>query len=726
MHNYKTKLLIFLIFTSSFLYSQSINETKIDSLKTLLTSASEEDQAKIYTDISNLYTRIDANKSLEYAKTAITLSKKIESDEKLGYSFIAASIAYRYLNNVDSSMAWIDKAIELFEKTNNQVGIAKASSTKGVVLYNEGNFTKAIKEYEKTLKIAEAINDSSILSKAVQNMANSYWYLGNYDLSLENYLRSLKINEKLDDKNDLAASLNNLALFYDLRGNVKEGLKYYERALEIKLELGNKASSALTLMNISQAYLTLKDYEKSEEAILKSIQLIKESGNTGYFAGAYSVLSNLNQDKGNIAEAIKNMKLAIEYSRKGKSNWRLGSSLFSLGKLYQGNKNYELAEKSFNESLTLARESDALGLMKNNYKSLSEIYLQRRGYKKASVFLQDYIEVNDSLFNQNKEETIQEMQTKYETEKKEQEIELLNKEKALADVSLENEKLLRNSFIGGTFTFLVIAIGLFNRYRFKSKTNNQLSSLNSQLSELNDQLEDELTQAASYIQSLLPPKISDKIRTDWIFVPSSQLGGDSFGYYWLNDHQFSFYLIDVSGHGVGAALLSTAILNSLRSRTLTGADFTDPSSVLNSLNKSFDMEEHEGKYFAIWYGVIDIITNELTCASAMHPPAICIGKKGITSLGKKDIMIGAFPDYDYENVYYKLNGGDRLFLFSDGCFEIENDDEQVIDFEKFTSILEKNAELDQPLNIIFDELSKMNSNNSFNDDYSMLELELLN
>ncbi|MDZ7764021.1 MAG: hypothetical protein U5K00_06285 [Melioribacteraceae bacterium] len=139
----------------------------------------------------------------------------------------------------------------------------------------------------------------------------------------------------------------------------------------------------------------------------------------------------------------------------------------------------------------------------------------------------------------NSEEKLAELEAKYQNEKKQAQIEILEKDN-------EIQTLWRNSFIGAFIFAFILAGGLYNRYRYKNKTSKELANLN-------NQLEGELKQAAEYIQSLLPSKLDDKIKTDWKFIPSAHLGGDSFGYNFLDENHFAFYLIDVSGHGVGAA-----------------------------------------------------------------------------------------------------------------------------------------------------------------------------
>src|SRR5262249_55542072 len=94
------------------------------------------------------------------------------------------------------------------------------------------------------------------------------------------------------------------------------------------------------------------------------------------------------------------------------------------------------------------------------------------------------------------------------------------------------------------------------------------------------QLSSELAEAARYVKSLIPVPMDGTIKADWRFIPSSELGGDAFGYDWVDPEHFAIFLLDVCSHGVGAALLSISVMNVLRSRNLPGVDFRNPGEVL--------------------------------------------------------------------------------------------------------------------------------------------------
>ena len=144
-----------------------------------------------------------------------------------------------------------------------------------------------------------------------------------------------------------------------------------------------------------------------------------------------------------------------------------------------------------------------------------------------------------------------------------------------------------------------------------------------------EQLANELERARGYVQALIPaPVASGPLRIDWCYVPSSILGGDALGYHELPGGRCAVYVIDVCGHGVASAMHSASVLNALRSQTLPNADFGEPAQVLERLNEAFRMEEHDGMYCTVFYGVVDPAAGKVRYATAGHPPAIVLGADG--------------------------------------------------------------------------------------------------
>jgi phosphoserine phosphatase RsbU/P len=205
----------------------------------------------------------------------------------------------------------------------------------------------------------------------------------------------------------------------------------------------------------------------------------------------------------------------------------------------------------------------------------------------------------------------------------------------------------------------------------------------------------ELNKAADYVRSLLPARLSGEVETDWCFHPCEQLGGDAFGYHWIDVDHLAVYLLDVCGHGVGAALLSVSVLNAVRAQTLPGVDFRDPAAVLMGLNRTFRMDNQNNLFFSAWYGVYCRSTRELTYASGGHPPAVLVGPQvqgpaAIATLRTEGPAIGCLDDMVYRSAVHPVTLGSRLLVFSDGVFEIFQENEKTGTWSEFL------ASLDQP------------------------------
>ena len=238
-------------------------------------------------------------------------------------------------------------------------------------------------------------------------------------------------------------------------------------------------------------------------------------------------------------------------------------------------------------------------------------------------------------------------------------------------------------------------------------------------------LADQLASAAEYVISLLPaPLEAGEIRTEWRFVSSTQLGGDSFGYHWIDDEHFAIYLLDVCDHGVGPALLSVSVLNVLRSHTLPEADFRQPGEVLCALNDSFQMEDHNNLYFTMWYGVFNRRTRELRYASAGHPPALLLSASGdVAELRTPNLLIGGMPDMPYESRSLEVPGTARLFVFSDGVYEVSRPDDTMWTFPEFRDFLVNRTDGEgSEVEALYRHIKQMHGEAALDDDFSMLKV----
>jgi sigma-B regulation protein RsbU (phosphoserine phosphatase) len=250
----------------------------------------------------------------------------------------------------------------------------------------------------------------------------------------------------------------------------------------------------------------------------------------------------------------------------------------------------------------------------------------------------------------------------------------------------------------------------------------KLQRMLAKLEQTQARLENELTEAADYVRGLLPAPLTGPITTHWCYLPSSHLGGDGFGYHSLDADTLAFYLLDVSGHGVGAALLSSSVLNVLRTQLLAGIDFCDPSAVMAGLNRAFPMDQNNEKYFTIWYGVYRKSTRELTYASAGHHAAILLDKDNQASfLQSGGPVVGAMPDLKFPSARLTIPLATGLYIFSDGVYEISRPDGNWQSWDEFAHFLQsERPSIDQ----IVTRMRETRGSSEFEDDFSLLQVTI--
>jgi sigma-B regulation protein RsbU (phosphoserine phosphatase) len=298
----------------------------------------------------------------------------------------------------------------------------------------------------------------------------------------------------------------------------------------------------------------------------------------------------------------------------------------------------------------------------------------------------------------------------------------------------EDPKVKAEAFAVGANDYIVKLpdkIELIARIRYHSNSYIRLLERNDAYKRIEESqkiLNDELAEAAAYVRSLLPPCLKGLIKTEWRFIPSTQLGGDAFGYHWLDENSFAIYLLDVCGHGVGAALLSISVINLLRSQTLPQADFHDPRSVLNALNLAFQMEKQNNMFFTIWYGVYNKTTRQVTYASGGHPPAILItgetaDRAKIYELKTPGVVIGALPEAYFENATIAVQQYNRLYVFSDGVYEITRiNNGPMLELQEFIDMLVAFSQKDKRmLEELVQQIQEIQGKKTFADDFSLLQ-----
>lgn len=254
----------------------------------------------------------------------------------------------------------------------------------------------------------------------------------------------------------------------------------------------------------------------------------------------------------------------------------------------------------------------------------------------------------------------------------------------------------------------------------------QLAKRDQKARALTERLTSEIRSAAKYVISTLPEDLHGPVEVSSRYLPSEELGGDSFHFRWIDDDLLKFYLVDVSGHGIRPALQSMSVHNLVRLGSLPLETLLQPDRVLTELNRLFRMEQQGGNYFTIWYGIYQASTRTLRYASAGHPPVLAFsscGDNGLlsTRLTTTSLPIGLFDDSEFETATYTVPPGCRMVLFSDGAFELSTADGGHWSFDDFTELASQvAASEDFSADALVEQLRARTVNGEFEDDCSII------
>lgn len=276
------------------------------------------------------------------------------------------------------------------------------------------------------------------------------------------------------------------------------------------------------------------------------------------------------------------------------------------------------------------------------------------------------------------------------------------------------------------------------------KRNKKLSESNEKLSKAYSVIKRDLEAGAEIQSSLLPRSASMiyNIRFDSIFLPSTYVAGDIFNYFKLDENHVGFYVLDVAGHGIPAAMLSVGLSKVLSPTNHQECllkqfmpvpeppyyEIINPATAIRALNERFQANEDTMQYFTMIYGLIDIRDGRTVMTQAGHPPPIFLpkGEKAIL-IGTGGYPVGMLPDVDYQEEEVHMHHRDRLILYSDGITECTNNEKEQFSVERFVRLLEEGHDLSlrELMERIEESLRLWKGDNQFEDDVTLLAMEMV-
>ncbi len=334
---------------------------------------------------------------------------------------------------------------------------------------------------EDALRLADSLHYLAGEAQAFNNIGVVFSIQGNFPEALSRFIEVLKIRENLQDSIGIARSLNNIGIVYKNLNNYPEALKAYFRSLEIKRRLGDIAGEAKSYNNIGEIYQHQKKFNESLKYHQKSLEIEKKIGYEPGIASSLANIADIYYRLGRINQALKFHRESLSIEQKMDNKEGIGISYLDIATANSELKNFNEAILSAQKGLEAFKQiEDAEGMM-NAHFTLASVYQKAGRFAEAYNEMKAYDTAKDSVFNSRKSQQIIEIQTKYETEKKENEIALLKKDGQLKEEMIKRQAYETYSLLAGLFLLL-----LFLLYYYRS--NKKIKSANLLLKTQNDEI----------------------------------------------------------------------------------------------------------------------------------------------------------------------------------------------------------------------------------------------
>ncbi len=354
-----------------------------------------------------------------------------------------------------------------FAQNNDNYSLAKKINTEGDSIFTTSEYKKALDKYNEAYNFILLTDSIALQSEIMNNIGICHDYLGEYDLALSIYNKAIKLDSKNNNKTGLATTYNNIGALYFFWDKYDLALENYLKGLALDIELGNKESEAGSYENIAIIYKNLRKFEKASIYYDKALTINLALNNRCNISRNYNNIGNLYNEMGQLNQAVHFHAMALKTQLEIDDIEGILYSYNNLGNAHFKLKEYNKASEYYLKALNLAKKKDFKVEILYSLKSLAELYDATKDYKLSNQYLKSYYTLKDEIFSEKKHAQIMDLEKKYKSEKKNQQIELLNKEKAKQDLELKSKRLQQNFWIG--LSALGILLSIISIYFFINK-----------------------------------------------------------------------------------------------------------------------------------------------------------------------------------------------------------------------------------------------------------------
>lgn len=477
MH-YKEYITAFLIILSAQAFSGT--KSKDSLMHVFVHSQTDTSRIKTLFNIGNLYFDGPSDSLTHYYNKALGLiddniaRSKNENQQsifrKLQFrALMELGIEYSLQGNNHLALQYYEKALNAASILDDASLLSECYGSMGILYKSRGDYVTALNFYEKALALAKKIGDPNWEAACYVNAGNVHRRTGNFVKALDYYLKALEFFEQSDEHRRVAVSYMNIGDLYDEQGDREKADEYYSKALKISQSAGDNLMTMKGYLNLGASLLSQDKFSESRAYFNNFISLAESTGYHQDLDECYRLLGLSFLRAGDTEEATGYFSRAISQSEKEGDQVTKSSTLINLAEGYELQKRYSEALSAANQGLDISLATGEITTATEAYRLMIDLLEKLNRHREALTLYRKYSILKDSLFDAEKYRALADMQTKYEADKKEQQLYLLNEQNRIQDLKLNKRNRLL--VITGIIALLVIIIAylLIRQNRLKAR-----------------------------------------------------------------------------------------------------------------------------------------------------------------------------------------------------------------------------------------------------------------
>lgn len=417
----------------------------------------------------------DYDKGVVLAERGVTLAEGGEDDKALIVPLNIAGLLYWRQGRYEEALQFYYRALDVTKDSDDLKGQAATLNNIGLIHIEQGASPKAFDYFNRAKELFEKAGKRHAMTTAMNNIAGIHSAQSNYSQALEVQLEVLRVREELGDEPGIAEMLLNIGITYDLIGDYEKAHDYFSRAIRYFEPLGDSRAIAQTLNATGLAYFHQKEHEKAAWHYEKALSYAKSTSDRLVEAGVLLSLAQLHLALEEVAPAQSYLDQALELTEELGLKQSEAQARYHQAEIYLLQGLYEEALREVLQSIQISEETKNKAEESKSYELLSRIYQAQEQYQLALQAFRKHKAINDQVFSEETRDKLAQAQSLFEAEKRNKQIEILERDKALQKTKIEQQRFERNVWIASLLFTLVVILLLYSRFS-QRKVNKALSN----------------------------------------------------------------------------------------------------------------------------------------------------------------------------------------------------------------------------------------------------------